>query len=81
MLQFDYAARTISSVDLRDEIADARHRAIMAPIIINTYGGRSFSGFCPIHDHDTSHARYLRAWNRSQQATNSEYMHSNGYLP
>jgi hypothetical protein len=69
------------STDLRDEIAEARHQAAMAPIIINHYGGKSFAGHCPISEHDTAHARYLRAWRRSQQALGMGATTDDGYLP
>ena len=57
-----------------------RQELLTTPISICHYGGKSFAGFCPIKHQDTGHARYLRAWRRSQQAS-AGAEHENGYMP
>jgi len=60
--------------------ADERRKLIETPFIVHIYGGKSHAGHCFIQDHDTAHARYLRAWRVQQQAGQSA-THNNGYLP
>jgi hypothetical protein len=59
---------------------EQRRELVEAPISIGHYGGRSFAGYCPIDEHDSAHARYLRAWRRSQQASSGAES-ENGYMP
>lgn len=69
MLQFDYATSSIERIDLRDELADAQHRMIMAPIVIRTYGSRAHSsGHVVDDDRNDGHERYVRAWRREHRA-------------
>jgi hypothetical protein len=56
-----------------------RRALIESPIDIQHYGGRSFAGHCPIRDRDTAYSRYLRAWRKTQGA--SDQTADNGYLP
>lgn len=85
MLQFNHNRNgtTIENVDrsIREIFADKRHEYLMAPIVIRTYGGRSFAGHCAMQEEDAAYTRYMRAWRRAQGAAGQTSTHANGYLP
>jgi len=79
MVRFDYAAGIVEQVIIPMTPLE-RRGLIEAPIVIRSYGGKSFAGHCAMLDKDSSHTHYLRAWRRTQAAGQGDGTHENGYL-